>query len=560
MAQQQFTFTEMFEAVAGAYPDRELHRLPRPAAHLRRASLERSRRLGPRPGRRRSRRPLRARRARRPRVRPGPRRPLPAQRQRVPGGDARRLQGPGRAVQRELPLRRRGAAVPAARRRRRGPSCTTPRFAPILAEVLDRAARRSTLLLQVADELRRARCSPGAVDYEDAPGRPPTRARSTSARRPTTSTSSTPAAPPACPRACSGASTTSSSRAMGGRPFGAAEALPDLEAIVAAGGGRRAVRHDVLPPLMHGAAQWSSFNMFTGGGTVVLPDDPTHLDAGRDLGLTVAARASTPCRSSAMPSPARSSRSSRPAPTTCRRSWPSCNGGARADPDAEGAVPRAAPVRLPPRRGRGLGDRRPDGPAPSVKGAATTGTFTPGPETVVVDAEITRVLEPGRRRRRLAGPAGPRPARLPGRRRQDGRAPSPCSTASATRCPATGPSGARTGSSSCSAATRSPSTPAARRSSPRRSRWRIAPHPSVADVVVTGRPSERWGQEVVAVVAAGRGGLGPTRTACSPRRRPTSPATSCPRPSCSSTRWCAPPPGKADYRWARAQADAASEG
>ncbi len=35
-----------------------------------------------------------ARRARRPRVRPGPRRPLPAQRQRVPRGDARRLPGP----------------------------------------------------------------------------------------------------------------------------------------------------------------------------------------------------------------------------------------------------------------------------------------------------------------------------------------------------------------------------------------------------------------------------------------------------------------------------------
>ena len=29
----------------------------------------------------------------------------------------------------------------------------------------------------------------------------------------------------------------------------------------------------------------------------------------------------------------------------------------------------------------------------------------------------------------------------------------------------------------------------------------IASHPAVADVVVAGRPSERWGQEVVAVVA-----------------------------------------------------------
>ena len=33
----------------------------------------------------------------------------------------------------------------------------------------------------------------------------------------------------------------------------------------------------------------------------------------------------------------------------------------------------------------------------------------------------------------------------------------------------------------------------------------IASHPAVADVVVTGRPSERWGQEVVAVVALADG-------------------------------------------------------
>ena len=34
---------------------------------------------------------------------------------------------------------------------------------------------------------------------------------------------------------------------------------------------------------------------------------------------------------------------------------------------------------------------------------------------------------------------------------------------------------------------------------------RIASHPAVADVVVAGRPSERWGQEVVAVVALAEG-------------------------------------------------------
>ena len=53
-------------------------------------------------------------------VRAGPPRPLPPQRHRVPRGHARRLRGPGRALQRELPLRGRGARAtcsPTARAR-----------------------------------------------------------------------------------------------------------------------------------------------------------------------------------------------------------------------------------------------------------------------------------------------------------------------------------------------------------------------------------------------------------------------------------------------------------
>ena len=63
----------------------------------------------------------------------------------------------------------------------------------------------------------------------------------------------------------------------------------------------------------------------------------------------------------------------------------------------------------------------------------------------------------------------------------------------------------------------------------------IAGHPAVADVVVTGRPSERWGQEVVAVVQLADGHPRPPRSRWSRRPRATSPATSCPRPWCSWT-------------------------
>ena len=123
----EFSFPDVWEAIAAAIPDREMHRLARSAPHLRAASP--SARAGSanylrRP---RARRAPRAERARGLGVRPGPRRALPVQRQRVPRGHARRVQGARRAVQRELPLRRRGARLPAPRRAARARSSTTPR-------------------------------------------------------------------------------------------------------------------------------------------------------------------------------------------------------------------------------------------------------------------------------------------------------------------------------------------------------------------------------------------------------------------------------------------------
>ena len=167
---------------------------------------------------------------------------LPLQRQRVPRGDARRVQGPGRAVQRQLPLRRRGAALPAQRRAGARASCTTRAFAPTLAEVLpdlpdlERAdpgrrrlrqraapAARSTTRTLLAGVVRRA-------------------ARRRRPGRPTTSTSSTPAAPPACPRACCGASTTSSSAPWAAGPSAAGRGVRRPRRVVVERRGAAAAR------------------------------------------------------------------------------------------------------------------------------------------------------------------------------------------------------------------------------------------------------------------------------------------------------------------------------
>ena len=63
----------------------------------------------------------------------------------------------------------------------------------------------------------------------------------------------------------------------------------------------------------------------------------------------------------------------------------------------------------------------------------------------------------------------------------------------------------------------------------------IAGHPSVHDVVVVGRASERWGQEVVALVELSDGQTGDRRRHRDPRRPARRPLQAARRTCCSST-------------------------
>jgi acyl-CoA synthetase (AMP-forming)/AMP-acid ligase II len=81
----------------------------------------------------------------------------------------------------------------------------------------------------------------------------------------------------------------------------------------------------------------------------------------------------------------------------------------------------------------------------------------------------------------------------------------------------------------------------------------IASHPAVVDVVVSGRPSERWGQEVVAIVALADGAHADAQElighAGNSLARYKLPKAVVFRPVIERS-----PSGKADYRWAREQA------
>ena len=126
--------------------------------------------------------------------------------------------------------------------------------------------------------------------------------------------------------------------------------------------------------------------------------------------------------------------------------------------------------------------------------AASTGTFTPGPGAADRRARTSPGCStPGTTRYGLAGPAGPRAARLPRRRRQDGPHLPGHRRRALLGARRPGPPDAPTASSSCSAATRSPSTPAARRSSPRRSSRPSPTTPTSTTSSSPGRPSRALG-------------------------------------------------------------------
>jgi acyl-CoA synthetase (AMP-forming)/AMP-acid ligase II len=80
----------------------------------------------------------------------------------------------------------------------------------------------------------------------------------------------------------------------------------------------------------------------------------------------------------------------------------------------------------------------------------------------------------------------------------------------------------------------------------------IAEHPAVYDVVVTSRPSERWGNEVVAVVRLAHGEQADPAAIIAEAARHIA-RYKLPKDIVFRDRLQRSPAGKADYRWAKAQ-------
>ena len=337
--------------------------------------------------------------------------------------------------------------------------------------------------------------------------------------------------------------------AMGGRAIGTWEVVTGYDELGEKAAGRGDFKMMVLPPLMHGAAQWAAFIGMAGGATLVFPTNVRRLDP-VDVWTTVE-------REKANTITVVGDATARPLIEALERGSYDVssllgfgNGGAPLNPTLkERLIERAPQVIVSD--SVGSSETGAQMSHVSTKGAVSTGRFSAGPGAVVVSEDLTTVLEPGHDRLGWLAQSGWVPL---------GYLNDPEKTArtfpviDGTRYAVPGDRARWLADGTIELLGRDAVTinSGGEKIFAEEVEQAIASHPAVHDVIVVGRASERWGQEVVALVtlAPGRQAtpdeLGEHASAAIARYKLPKDYVFLPAIQRS-------PSGKADYRWARAQ-------
>ena len=347
---------------------------------------------------------------------------------------------------------------------------------------------------------------------------------------------------------------------FGGRSLVTGERMESLEAVVAAAAAGPGAKLMVLPPLMHGAAQWSAMTAMTTGQTVVFPSVVKHLDAD-DIVRTIA-------REGVSVVTVVGDAITRPLVASLRKAKDEgepdisslaviVNGGALLTPSVKQSVIDTVPHALVI-DGVGSSEAGAQMHHMSASGAVSTGTFTAGPDTFVAAEDLSTILSPGHDGMGWLAQRGHVPLGYKG---------------DAAKTAATFPliDGVRYAIPGDRARHRADGTiellgrdsvtinSGGEKIFAEEVETAIASHPAVADVVVAGRPSERWGQEVVAVVALAEGAEASEEDLIAHAGESLA-RYKLPKAIVFRTVIERSPSGKADYRWAREQATAGSTG
>ncbi len=338
--------------------------------------------------------------------------------------------------------------------------------------------------------------------------------------------------------------------AMGGRKFDGNEfsSYEEIGETVRSAGEARSV---IGPPLMHGAAQWSAFIMMTMGAALVIPDVVHRLDPHDFL--------STVEREKAISFTIVGDAFARPLIDQMRqRSYDLSSvlivgsGGAALSPANKEAllelIPNATVV-----DGIGSSETGAQAANPSTRGSKiSTGDFQPGPGACIVSADRSRVLEPGDEEVGWFAQRGRVPLGYLGDPEKTART---FPVIGGERFAVPGDRARYRPDGTIEVLGRESVTinSGGEKIFAEEVELALKQHPDVYDVVVAGRPSERWGQEVVAIVQL-RSGAATSQEEILQEAAKHVARYKLPKAFVFRETIQRSPSGKADYRWAAEQA------
>ncbi len=340
--------------------------------------------------------------------------------------------------------------------------------------------------------------------------------------------------------------------AMGGRDMGSGVEVADLDAVVAKArnGG---VRTMSTAPFMHAAGQWLAFSAFTGGHTVVVPDVTAVLDPASVWSAVQRERVNVVLFvGDAFGRPLLRELETRPYDLASLTML--VTGGA---PLSAALKDRLLDLRPGLMIVDTLGASETGSQMLNVSAtgrAATTGTFTAAPGAVVVSEDLSRVLEPGHEGIGWLAQRGRVPLGYLG---DEARTARTFPTIGGQRMAVPGDRARLRADGAVEVLGRDSATvnSGGEKIFAEEVEAAIARHPAVHDVVVAPRRSERWGQEVVAVVALAPGGGAGEQALLDEAARHVA-RYKLPKAFVFVDEVVRSPAGKADYRWARAVAEA----
>jgi 3-oxocholest-4-en-26-oate---CoA ligase len=342
---------------------------------------------------------------------------------------------------------------------------------------------------------------------------------------------------------------------FGGRNLMTGEPAASIDEIVARVTGSAATKLMILPPLIHGAAQWSVMTALTTGQSVVFPSVVDHLDA-EDVVRTIERERVSVVTvvgdAMARPLLAAVEKGLKNGTADVSSLGVIANGGALLTPFVKQrlieALPNAVVV-----DGVGSSETGAQMHHMSASGAVSTGTFNAGPDTFVAAEDLASILSPGHDGIGWLAQRGYVPLGYKG---DAAKTAATFPVIDGVRYAVPGDRARHREDGSIELLGRDSVTvnSGGEKIFVEEVETAIASHPAVADVVVAGRPSERWGQEVVAVVALAEGARADADDlvahAAQSLARYKLPKAIVFRPVIERS-----PSGKADYRWAREQAE-----